>query len=143
MRGREDALSSRRPDLVKHLTPTTDDVGVRRDPMAKFRDVVAWLRVDTVHFLPVERHAALDRNDAYGPFFGSPHYALDHEGLHPSPHIGMPTWGALLFGRDVLDVVTAVTGLGTRPPAVVGAERRRLQAAGAETDDPAGTKEEP
>jgi hypothetical protein len=128
---------------VKHLTSTADDVGVRRDPMAKFRDVVARLRVDTVHSAPAESHAALDRGDAYEPFWGSTHYALDHEGLHAAPHIGMPAWGSLLSDRDVQDVSAAVVRLGTLDPAIAEAERRRLRAEGAGAGNPAGTKEEP
>jgi hypothetical protein len=135
-------LSSRRRAFGKHLTPTPDDVGVDRDRMSKFRDVVARLRLETVDFMSGEHGSALDRGAVYELFFGPRHYALDHNGLHAAPHIGMPAWRALLSERDVLDAAAAVTALGTQPPAA-GAERRRLQAVDDEAGDPAGRKEEP
>jgi hypothetical protein len=73
------------PDFVVFtgdLTHTTDDVGVRRDRMAEFRDIVSKLRVKTVHFMPGEHDAALDRGDTYQRYFGPTHYAFDHKGLH-------------------------------------------------------------
>jgi hypothetical protein len=73
------------PDFVVFtgdLTHTTDDEGVRRDRMEEFRDVVSRLRVKTVHFMPGEHDAALDRGDTYQRFFGPTHYAFEHKGLH-------------------------------------------------------------
>jgi len=74
-----------RPDFVVFtgdLTHTTDDEGVRRDRMAEFRDIVSGLQVKTIHFMPGEHDAALDRGDTYQRFFGPTHYAFDHKGLH-------------------------------------------------------------
>jgi len=74
-----------RPDFVVFtgdLTHTTDDEGVRRERMAEFRDIVSRLEVKTVHFMPGEHDAALDRGDTYQRFFGPTHYAFDHKGLH-------------------------------------------------------------
>ncbi len=73
------------PDFIVFtgdLTHTTDDAGVRRDRMSRFRDIVAKLKVKDVRFLPGEHDAAPDRGDAYRQAFGEPTYAFDHKGVH-------------------------------------------------------------
>jgi mono/diheme cytochrome c family protein len=62
---------------------------------------------------------------------------------HGVRHTGMPAWGALLSDQDVFDVAVALTGLGALPPEAAAAELSRLQAAGAEGEDPAQAREEP
>jgi 3',5'-cyclic AMP phosphodiesterase CpdA len=73
------------PDFViftGDLTHTTDNPSERRQRLAEFRDIVAALRVKTVHFIPGEHDAALDRGKAYQEFFGPMHYSFDHKGVH-------------------------------------------------------------
>jgi len=56
------------PDFIVFtgdLTHTTDDVQVRKDRMAQFKDIVGELKVPTVHFMAGEHDASLDRGDAY------------------------------------------------------------------------------
>src|SRR2546422_8812545 len=73
------------PDFVVFtgdLTQTTDDRKIRRDRMAKFRDIASQLKVKTVRFMPGEHDASLDRGEAYQEFFGDLHYTFDHNGVH-------------------------------------------------------------
>jgi len=73
------------PDFVVFtgdLTQTTDDPGIRRNRMAEFRDIVSQLNVKTIHFMPGEHDASLDRGDAYQEFFGDLYYTFDHQGVH-------------------------------------------------------------
>jgi 3',5'-cyclic AMP phosphodiesterase CpdA len=46
------------------------------------RDQVAKLNVKTVHLMPGEHDAALDRGEAFQEFFGKTHYTFDHKGVH-------------------------------------------------------------
>lgn len=73
------------PDFIVFtgdLTHTTDDPLERRRRLAEFKQIVAGLRVKTVHFLPGEHDAALDRGTAYSELFGPTWYAFDHLGVH-------------------------------------------------------------
>jgi len=73
------------PDFVVFtgdLTQVTSDVGIRRDRMVEFRDIVSQLKVKTVRFMPGEHDASLDRGEAYQEFFGDLHYSFDHNGVH-------------------------------------------------------------
>jgi len=73
------------PDFVVFtgdLTHTTDDLQVRHDRMAQFKDIVSELKTPTVHFMAGEHDAALDRGDAYQQFFGKLNYTFDHKGVH-------------------------------------------------------------
>jgi hypothetical protein len=73
------------PDFIVFtgdLTHTTDDVQVRKDRMAQFKDIVGQLKVPTVHFMAGEHDASLDRGDAYQQFFGKLNYTFDHKGVH-------------------------------------------------------------
>jgi len=73
------------PDFIVFtgdLTHTTDDPKERRKRMAQFRDIVADLKVKTVHFMPGEHDASLDRGEAFQEFFGKTHYTFDHKGVH-------------------------------------------------------------
>lgn len=73
------------PDFIVFtgdLTHTTDDPQERRRRMAEFRDIVSDLRVKTVHFMPGEHDASLDRGKAFQEFFGDTHYTFDHKGVH-------------------------------------------------------------
>src|SRR5512135_262707 len=73
------------PDFIVFtgdLTHTTDDPKERRKRMAEFRDIVSELRVKTVHFMPGEHDASLDRGKAFQEFFGETHYTFDHKGVH-------------------------------------------------------------
>jgi 3',5'-cyclic AMP phosphodiesterase CpdA len=64
------------------LTHTTDDPAERRRRMAEFKTIVADLKVPTVHFMPGEHDASLDRGAAFKEFFGDTHYTFDHKGVH-------------------------------------------------------------
>jgi 3',5'-cyclic AMP phosphodiesterase CpdA len=73
------------PDFVVFtgdLTHTTDDPQERRRRLGEFRDIVSALRVKTVHFMPGEHDASLDRGAAFQEFFGPTHYSFDHQGVH-------------------------------------------------------------
>ena len=73
------------PDFVVFtgdLTHTTDDPTERRKRMAEFRDIVAALKVKTVHFMPGEHDASLDNGAAFKEYFGETHYTFDHKGVH-------------------------------------------------------------
>ena len=73
------------PDFIMFtgdLTHTTDDPKERRKRMTEFRDIVADLKVKTVHFMPGEHDAALDNGKAFQEFFGKTHYTFDHKGVH-------------------------------------------------------------
>ncbi len=73
------------PDFIVFtgdLTHTTDDPKERRRRMAQFRDIVADLKVKTVHFMPGEHDASLDQGQAFQEFFGKTHYTFDHKGVH-------------------------------------------------------------
>jgi len=75
----------RQPDFIVFtgdLTHTTDDPRERRKRMAEFRDMVSELRVQSVHFMPGEHDASLDRGKAFQEFFGPTHYTFDHKGVH-------------------------------------------------------------
>jgi hypothetical protein len=74
-----------RPDFVVFtgdLTHTTDDLKLRRERMKQFREIAGGLKVKTIHFLPGEHDASLDRGEAYQEHFGDLHYAFDHKGVH-------------------------------------------------------------
>jgi len=76
---------AQQPDFIVFtgdLTHTTDDPQERRKRMAEFRDIVGDLRVKTVHFMPGEHDASLDRGKAFQEFFGDTHYTFDHKGVH-------------------------------------------------------------
>ena len=64
------------------LTHTTDDPQERRARLVQFRDIVSALRVKTVHFMPGEHDASLDKGEAYRELFGETHYTFDHQGVH-------------------------------------------------------------
>jgi 3',5'-cyclic AMP phosphodiesterase CpdA len=73
------------PDFVVFtgdLTHTTDDAAERRKRLAQVRDIVGKLKVKTVHFMPGEHDASLDRGEAFQEFFGNMHYTFDHKGVH-------------------------------------------------------------
>jgi 3',5'-cyclic AMP phosphodiesterase CpdA len=73
------------PDFVVFtgdLTHTTDDAAERRRRHAGFREVVSQLKIKTVHYLPGEHDAALDRGEVYREFFGATRFAFDHKGVH-------------------------------------------------------------
>src|SRR5437899_11973017 len=73
------------PDFIVFtgdLTHTTDDVQVRKDRMSQFKEIVASLKVPTVHFMAGEHDAALDRGDPYQEAFRQPNYTLHHKGAH-------------------------------------------------------------
>ena len=73
------------PDFViftGDLTHTTDDPRERRKRMSEVRDMVAGLKVKTVHFIPGEHDAALDNGKAFIELFGATHYTFEHKGVH-------------------------------------------------------------
>ena len=73
------------PDFVVFtgdLTHTTDDPKERRKRMSEFRDIVGGLKVKTVHLMPGEHDASLDRGAAFKEYFGDTNYSFDHKGVH-------------------------------------------------------------
>jgi hypothetical protein len=73
------------PDFVVFtgdLTHSTDDPKERRTRMTQVREHIAKLNVKTVHFMPGEHDASLDRGEAFQEFFGKTHYTFDHKGVH-------------------------------------------------------------
>jgi len=73
------------PDFIVFtgdLTHTTDDPKERRRRLAEFREIVADLKVQNIHFMPGEHDASLDKGEAYREFFGNTHYTFDHKGVH-------------------------------------------------------------
>ncbi len=73
------------PDFIVFtgdLTHTTDDPKLRRQRLAQFKDIISELKVQTIHFMPGEHDAALDRGEAYQEFFGKTVYTFDHKGVH-------------------------------------------------------------
>ncbi len=72
------------PDFIiftGDLTHNTDDPFERRIRMREFRDIVAKLKVQTVHFMPGEHDAGLDQGVAYKEMFGPTHYAFSYKGV--------------------------------------------------------------
>jgi predicted phosphodiesterase len=77
--------SPRQPDFIVFtgdLTHTTDDPAIRRTRMREFKEIVAPLKVKTVHFMPGEHDASLDAGEAFKEFFGPTHYSFEHKGVH-------------------------------------------------------------
>jgi predicted phosphodiesterase len=73
------------PDFIVFtgdLTHTTDDAKVRRERMARFRDIANKLKVKDVRYLAGEHDASLDEGEAFQQFFGKLHYTFDHKGVH-------------------------------------------------------------
>lgn len=73
------------PDFIVFtgdLTHTTDDPKERRRRLAEFREIVADLKVQNIHFMPGEHDASLDKGEAYREFFGDTRYTFDHKGVH-------------------------------------------------------------
>ena len=73
------------PDFVVFtgdLTHTTDDPKERRKRLGEVRDIISELKVKTIHFMPGEHDASLDKGEAYQEFFGKTHYTFDHKGVH-------------------------------------------------------------
>ncbi len=76
---------STQPDFIMFtgdLSHTTDDEKERRKRLAGFRDIVAGLKVKTVHFMPGEHDASLDNGAAFQEFFGATHYTFAHKGVN-------------------------------------------------------------
>jgi Icc-related predicted phosphoesterase len=74
-----------KPDFIVFtgdLTHTTDDPKERRARLAQFKEIVAELKVKTLHFLPGEHDASPDRGEAFVEAFGPTHYTFDHKGVH-------------------------------------------------------------
>jgi len=73
------------PDFIVFtgdLTHTTDDPTERRRRMTEFKQVIAPLNGRTIHFMPGEHDAALDRGAAFKELFGDTYYRFDHKGVH-------------------------------------------------------------
>jgi calcineurin-like phosphoesterase family protein len=73
------------PDFVVFtgdLTHITEDTNARRERMSQFRDIAGGLKVKTIHFMPGEHDASLDRGDSYQEFFGKLNYSFDYKGVH-------------------------------------------------------------
>lgn len=112
------------PDFIVFtgdLTHTTDDPVERRRRLAEFKTIVSELKVKTVHFMPGEHDASLDRGAAYREQFGDTFYAFDHKGVHfialdnvsdPGAKVGEAQLGWLrthLAGRDPQAPIVVLT----------------------------------
>ncbi|HEY9682272.1 MAG TPA: metallophosphoesterase [Oculatellaceae cyanobacterium] len=64
------------------LTQTTDDTNIRKKRMQEFKDIVSQLDCKTIHFMPGEHDASLDKGETYKEFFGQTHYTFDNNGIH-------------------------------------------------------------
>jgi len=118
----------RQPDFIVFtgdLTHTTDDPRERRKRMAEFRDMVSELRVQSVHFMPGEHDASLDRGKAFQEFFGPTHYTFDHKGVHfiVLDNVSDP---AALIGDAQLDWLAADLGQLPRDAKIVVLTHRPL-----------------
>ncbi len=74
-----------RPEFVVFtgdLTHMTDDEKVRRQRMARFKDVISRMNVSTKLFLPGEHDASKDRGAAFQEAFGATHHTFDYKGVH-------------------------------------------------------------
>ncbi|MBA5606809.1 metallophosphoesterase [Duganella sp. FT3S] len=75
----------RKPEFIVFtgdLTHSTDDPAERRKRMGEFKQIVAGLAVQRIHFLPGEHDASLDQGAAFQELFGPTHYSFDHKGVH-------------------------------------------------------------
>ncbi len=73
------------PDFIVFtgdLTHTTDDAQERRRRLSSFKGVIGQLKNKTIHFMPGEHDASLDRGEAFRELFGPTHYTFDHKGVH-------------------------------------------------------------
>jgi len=73
------------PDFVVFtgdLTHLTPDPKLRRARLTQFREIIAKLKVQELHFLPGEHDASLDHGEAFRELFGPTHFAFDHKGVH-------------------------------------------------------------
>lgn len=73
------------PDFVVFtgdLTHTTDDARVRRERMARFRDVASRLKTKHIRYLAGEHDASLDEGEEFQRQFGALHGSFDHKGVH-------------------------------------------------------------
>ena len=118
----------RQPDFIVFtgdLTHTTDDPRERRKRMAEFRDMVSELRVQSVHFMPGEHDASLDRGKAFQEFFGPTHYTFDHKGVHfiVLDNVSDP---AALIGDAQLELLAADLGQLPRDAKIVVLTHRPL-----------------
>lgn len=116
----------RQPDFVVFtgdLTHTTDDAAERRRRMARFKEIVAALRVRDVRFMPGEHDAALDRGAAYREFFGAANYSFDHKGVHFVALDNVSDPGARLGDEQLSWLAADLAGRDRGQPLVVLAHR--------------------
>ena len=110
------------PDFVVFtgdLTHTTDDAGVRRTRMQRFREIANGLRVKTVHFMAGEHDASLDRGDVYQELFGPLHYTFDHKGVHFIVLDNVSDPGAIVGGAQLAWLTRDLATLHRQTPIVV------------------------
>jgi 3',5'-cyclic AMP phosphodiesterase CpdA len=115
------------PDFIVFtgdLTHTTDDPKERRRRLAEFREIVSALKVKTVHFMPGEHDASLDRGAAFKEYFGDTFYSFDHKGVHfiavdnvsdPGANIGEAQLAWMKSDLARLDKDTPIVVLTHRP----------------------------
>jgi hypothetical protein len=115
------------PDFIVFtgdLTHTTEDPKERRRRLAEFRDIVSALKNKTVHFMPGEHDASLDRGQAWKEFFGPSYYSFDHKGVHfvaidnvsdPAARIGEAQLAWLKADLAKLPMQTPIVVLTHRP----------------------------
>lgn len=110
------------PDFVVFtgdLTHTTDDPAERRRRLAEFKTIVSDLKVKTVHFMPGEHDASLDRGAAYKELFGETHYAFDHKGVHFIALDNVSDPGASIGEEQLRWLQSKLAAIGKDAPIVV------------------------
>jgi len=105
------------------LTHTTDDPAERRRRMAEFKRIVSDLQVKTVHFMPGEHDAALDRGAAFTELFGDTHYTFDHNGVHFIVLDNVSDPGAKIGDEQLAWLKTDLDRLDRKAPIVVMTHR--------------------
>lgn len=101
------------------LTHTTDDPAERRRRLAEFKSIVADLKVKTVHFMPGEHDASLDRGAAFKEFFGDTFYTFDHKGVHFIAIDNVSDPGAKIGDEQLAWLRTDLAKLDKKAPIVV------------------------
>ncbi len=106
------------------LTHMTEDAGERRDRMARFREIVAALKVKEIHFLPGEHDAGIDGGDAFRRAFGDMHWSFDHKGVHFVALDNVSATGGGALGSEQLQWLTAdLARVPANVPVIVFAHR--------------------
>ena len=115
------------PDFVVFtgdLTHTTDDAGERRSRMARFREIIAPLKVKDVRFIPGEHDAGNDGGEAFRDAFGPTHWSFEHKGVHFVALDNVSAKGGGALGAEQIDWLSKdLSGIAANVPLIVFAHR--------------------